>query len=279
MPHTRRKKPAPNKRLQVTDDSGWTHVTTTQRARRVHRPNTKPDQDNEVEEGLEPLVPAEAPPKTTLSDLQRQLGLYRGRWEASATWECVSKGLKRGSPSLFERGNKDNIEVEGEGEGSVSIVCVGLGSPSGFLRGGWVDRRAVSMYQLAALVSIMDYLGTPKIPAYAQDPVFNKHDTNLLSSQNISVLDHPLGFEKVTSRTLLFCPGAERRHLEILLKRDPAIVVGGPLEDIESDVVRDFVEKRESVQLQAFEDLEAAFWGMSIYFPPPADQETEAKAD
>ena len=40
------------------------------------------------------------------------------------------------------------------GEYVERIVCVGLGSPSGFLRDGWVDRRSVSMYQLAALESI-----------------------------------------------------------------------------------------------------------------------------
>jgi hypothetical protein len=37
-----------------------------------------------------------------------------------------------------------------------AIVCIGLGSPSGFLRDGWVDRRSVSLYQLAALASIKD---------------------------------------------------------------------------------------------------------------------------
>jgi hypothetical protein len=37
-----------------------------------------------------------------------------------------------------------------------NIVCIGLGSPSGFLRGGWVDRRSVSLYQLAALVCVTE---------------------------------------------------------------------------------------------------------------------------
>lgn len=39
-----------------------------------------------------------------------------------------------------------------------NIVCIGLGSPSGFLRGGWVDRRSVSLYQLAALVCVMELI-------------------------------------------------------------------------------------------------------------------------
>lgn len=302
MPHTRRKKPPPNKRLQVADDSGWTHVTTTQRARRVgqQKPsattngNAKPEQDSgeAEEEALEHLVPAEAPPKTKQADLQRRLGIYRERWESSAVWDGVIEGLRRGHPSILSS-REDNHKDSG-----ISIVCIGLGSPSGFLRGGWVDRRAVSMYQLAALTSIIDYLSSCllshpfckqsraltrihppdknnpslNLEIYAQDPVFNNHDKALLTYLNISVLDHPHAFEKVTPQTILFCPGAERRHLEILLARDPAIVVGGPLEEIDSDNVRAFVGSRESVKLKIFEDLEAAFWGMSVYFPSSSSE-------
>ncbi|KAL4920851.1 hypothetical protein BDW62DRAFT_151257 [Aspergillus aurantiobrunneus] len=272
MPHTRRKKnPSTSnqhKRLQVSDSSGWTHVTTTKSARRIHRnPNPNPDQGDD--ELLEPLVPAEAPAKTTLSDLQRQLGLYKGRWEESAAWGSVVEGLRRGLPLLSGREG----ESKDEDQDDVSIVCIGLGSPSGFLRGGWVDRRAISMYQLAALVSAMGWIEKhipstePGVKVYAQDPVFNTHDVSLLDSLNITVLTHPSAFEKVTSRTLLFCPGAERRHLEILLARDPAIVFGGPLEDIDSDAVRGFVAQREYMVLASFDEMETAFWGMSVYYP------------
>ncbi|KAL4904530.1 hypothetical protein BDW74DRAFT_26085 [Aspergillus multicolor] len=284
MPHTRRKKPSAsqNKRLQVTDDSGWTHVTTNKHARRVRQSTPNPnhslngnggDNDVEKEEIPEELVPAEASPRTTLSDLQRQLELYRQRWENSATWECVVEGLKRGVSSSLTAPRQD----EGEDENSISIVCIGLGSPSGFLRGGWVDRRSVSMYQLAALASVLSWIekntsnqtSKPQITAYAQDPVFNTHDEELLNSLNVTVLAHPHAFQKVTKGSLLFCPGAERRHLEALLARDPAIVFGGPLEDIESNVVKNFVQNRESIRLKEFSELEAAFWGMSVYFPTP----------
>jgi hypothetical protein len=190
MPHTRRKKPSPsqNKRLQVTDDSGWTHVTTNKHARRIRQPSVNPnsgssstgnrnglEKDAAKEEIAEELVPAEAPQKTTLSDLQRQLGLYKQRWEESVTWDCVVEGLRRGVPSLLaERGSSSNSDGDGEKEvkdkdenqskNGISIICIGLGSPSGFLRGGWVDRRAVSMYQLAALASILEWIGSFPCP-------------------------------------------------------------------------------------------------------------------
>ncbi|KAL4961810.1 SRR1 family protein [Aspergillus stella-maris] len=321
MPHTRRKKPShQNKRLTITDDSGWSHVTTTGNARRINRkPSAKSNvtpnsnQDNSAEDPdlepalLEPLLPAEAPPKTTLPALQRQLALYRDRWEESVTWQCVIEGLKRGVSALSLRlarsraaslsqqlselqlkdrsegqGNKEDILDDGTGDedvvtdtddSDVSIVCVGLGSPSGFLRGGWVDRRQVSMYQLAVLVSVMEWVGknTPSqssgIKTFAQDPVFNTHDESLLASLNISVLKHPSAFTHINKKTILFAPGAERRHLEILLRHDPAIIIGGPLEDIESTVVKGWMEKREELKLKEFEELETAFWGMSVYFP------------
>ncbi|KAL5003604.1 hypothetical protein BDV10DRAFT_367 [Aspergillus recurvatus] len=293
MPHTRRKKSSAsqNKRLQVTDASGWTHVTTNKHARRVRQPNLNLnpssssngdrnglEDDVEKEEVAEELVPAEAPPKTTLSDLQRQLGLYIQRWGESATWGCVVEGLRRGGSSLLAERESDGDGDGGQGENGISIVCIGLGSPSGFLRGGWVDRRAVSMYQLAALASVLEWIEKntpsqnikPQIKAYAQDPVFNTHDETLLNKLNITVLAHPHAFQKVTPQTLLFCPGAERRHLELLLARNPAIVVGGPLEDIESDVVRRFVERRDSIRLREFAELETAFWGMKVYFPRSA---------
>ncbi|KAL3452191.1 hypothetical protein BJX65DRAFT_293350 [Aspergillus insuetus] len=274
MPHTSRRKKHPSqqhKRLEVTDSSGWTHVTTSGNARRLnnrrdHNPNqdsiSEPQQqEQQQQKELEPpLSPAEAPPSATLSHLQRQLNESRRRWEGSATWASAQDALRRALPLA---GSGD------EGE-DVSIVCVGLGSPSGFLRGGWVDRRSVSMYQLAALASVMglfeDQAPNRPIKVYAQDPVFNDHDCALLESLNITVLEHPGAFEKVSRRTLLFCPGAERRHLELLLAHDPAIVFGGPLEDIDSGVVTGFIRARESVQLPLFEEQEHAFWRMRVYY-------------
>lgn len=171
MPHTRRKIPPSqqHKRLQVTDTSGWTHVTTTGNARRLHRHNRdqgrrdegkttleQNGQEQEQEpEPLEPLLPAEAPASVTLPELQKKLSEFRLKFEVSETWKCAERALRRALPlpSTLLAGREDKNEAE------LSIVCVGLGSPSGFLRGGWVDRRNVSMYQLAALTSIMGWIG------------------------------------------------------------------------------------------------------------------------
>ncbi|KAH8423497.1 SRR1 family protein [Aspergillus melleus] len=264
MPHTHRKKPAHHnhKRLQVTDDSGWTHVSTSGKtARQVLRTTAAHQQDDPTQPGS--FVPAEAPARLTAEDLRRQFEGYRSRWESSDVCRVVSETLQA-------RRTPDARAYDG-------IVCVGLGSPSGFLRGGWVDRRSVSMYQLAGLVGVVDWLKqtNPNVPIYAQDPVFNELDKSLLSSLDITVLEHPHAFEKVTPATFLYCPGAEQAHLSQLLALNPKSLFGGPLEDVDSEVVRQFVEKRGSVRLPRFQEQEHAFWNMRIYCPEDSGEEDE----
>jgi hypothetical protein len=105
----------------------------------------------------------------------------------------------------------------------------------------------------------------------AQDPVFNALDKSLLASLDITILDHPQAFNLDLSpqRTLLYCPGAERAHLELLLfqpETRPALVIGGPLEDADSEVLSDFAgSRRESVRIPRFEPCEHAFWGVRAY--------------
>lgn len=149
MPHTNRpsksknRPPNQQKRLQVTDSSGWTHVTTTTsaRARRLF-----PQNQTQTEEELHP---AEAPKDLTLPALQAQFTRHHERWLASGSWGVVQDVLLA---SRTDTGVDAGTATIG------NIVSISLGSFSGFLRGGWVDRRAVSMDQLAALVSIRDIL-------------------------------------------------------------------------------------------------------------------------
>ncbi|RHZ63924.1 SRR1 family protein [Aspergillus thermomutatus] len=264
MPHTGRpRKPNPKlqqqKRLQVTDADGWTHVTTNKNVRRALRPNRSADAGHSSNPSL---IPAEAPSRLTLDDLQTQFNGYRERWEGSETWRVLAGTLQR----RFE-GSSSISDPDPHATPLENIVCIGLGSPSGFLRGGWVDRRSVALYQLAALVGVMELIKKyfPSITTYAQDPVFNQLDRSLLTSLDITVLDHPEGFAKVSDRSFLYCPGAERTHLEQLLSSDPPLLFGGPLEGIESEVVGRYLGTRGSVRVPTFGSNEHAFWNMRLY--------------
>jgi hypothetical protein len=172
MPHTsRRKRPTAStqKRLQVTDDDGWTHVTSSNNVRRVLRgtrtkaneqaSNAQPiaQDSSEVNASAEAelvLGPAEAPGRLTLEELQTQYRGYREKWITSETWTRLEAQLGERIASTHNSAPVD------------AIVCVGLGSPSGFLRSGWVDRRSVSMYQLAALETIAQWISrsSPSTP-------------------------------------------------------------------------------------------------------------------
>ncbi|KAJ5534279.1 hypothetical protein N7527_000533 [Penicillium freii] len=286
MPHTshtsRRKRPT-QKRTQVTDDDGWTHVASGGNVRRVMR--TRPRGTTAIqasESGIssdllqEPtLAPAEAPGRLTLSDLQAQFQTHRERWEASESWTKLTGVLDE----QLKRAQEQASSSSGAGDPTPSppslrpvdaIVCIGLGSPSGFLRDGWVDRRSVSLYQLAALASIKDQVActiSPNLKVYAQDPVFNALDESLLAALNIIVIKHPEAFSHITANTMLFCPGAERKHLELLLPSKPWLLFGGPLEHADSGgVLQGYVDCAGSYCLPVFEALEHAFWNMRLYW-------------
>jgi hypothetical protein len=165
MPHTSRKNrptASTQKRTQVTDNDGWTHVTSSNNVRRVLR-GTRTKTSDEQDSNTQPIVqdpsetngsgeielvlgPAEAPGRLTLEELQAQYQGYREKWITSETWTRLETQLR-------ERIVSASAQVD-------AVVCVGLGSPSGFLRGGWVDRRVVSMYQLAALESIAQWISS-----------------------------------------------------------------------------------------------------------------------
>lgn len=169
MPHTTRpkknQKPSQNKRTTITDDSGWSHVTTTTRARRTYR-NTGQEKATETEK--EELKPAEAPSTLTLDDLRRQFNRHYERWTASESWGVVRGVISFTSTSTSTSADTDiDLDSANAGTGTAqidNIICIGLGSPSGFLRGGWVDRRQVSLVQLAALVSIKELFRSSPFP-------------------------------------------------------------------------------------------------------------------
>jgi hypothetical protein len=136
------------KRLEITDDEGWTHVTKSNGpvSRKLKsKPSTTQSNNTETSIGLL-LSPAEAPPRTTIVQLRKQYATHLQRWESSSAWES-SRHLLQGHAQSSVTSLKN-------------IVCIGLGSPSGLVRGGWVDRRSVALDQLGALHSILNLLKT-----------------------------------------------------------------------------------------------------------------------
>lgn len=290
-----RKKFSHPRRIEVTDEDGWTHVSNTHsvpspRSTRIMTDGAgdDPDHDESIPDSQNGstttrhlLAPSEPPSKLTLTELRKQFNIHLETWESSQTCHQLKNAL---SKDILNQGQ---LGIE-------NIVCIGLGSPSGFVQGGWVDRRSVAMYQLAALTTIIDCVkqhnatssptqqDAAEMKIMAQDPVFNALDIELLSLLGITVVDSPEGFNAVTENTVLFAPGAERRHLKLMLPANPVMVFGGPLEegpsltarsldddaneDDDSKCLTNFVAQTRSVKIQEFEARPETFWRMGIYW-------------
>jgi SRR1 len=332
MPHTsrnNRKKPLHSKRVEVTDDDGWTHVANTHTSSRANSRKTismvtdgaadDPDEPLPLgdagEQKLPLLLPAEAPSRLSITDLRKQFEAHLATWESSLAWQHLKSSLLNdvlANRDVVDDGAENSqIDID-------NVVCISLGSPSGFVQGGWVDRRSVALYQLAALVSIVNCLkkvllehtsphgrrqvkeeetaNNKPLRVIAQDPVFNTHDTQLLSSLGITVVQTPEGFNSITSRTFLFAPGAERRHLQLILPSNPVMIFGGPLEEEPSltvhannghnqsyisnnssssssnvlpatdNAISRFTTQTRSVKIADFEPKSETFWRMRIYW-------------
>ncbi|BDD59581.1 hypothetical protein MPDQ_000775 [Monascus purpureus] len=293
MPHTpqsRKKKGIKSqKRIAVTDNDGWTHVTTGGNLKRtLWKAAAAATRDNDDEQSPAQLLPAEAPRGLTIDELKNQYLTFREKWESSTSWHAVRDSLRAIASASAAASALSSPSVRPDvitTTTTINIICLGLGSPSGFLRGGWVDRRNVSMYQLAALTSILNFFDSHSevIPrVYAQDPVFNTLDKSLLDSLGITVIEHPTAFDMVrdqreneNERVFLFCPGAERIHIEKLLSLSrlsswpsgPDVLFGGPLEEHDdSELLTTFLDTRDSARIPVFEPCEHAFWNMRLYW-------------
>lgn len=122
----------------------------------------------EIQQQLQ-LRPAEAPTGLNVDGLKRQFLGYREKWDNSTACEVVRGVLRRAVDAALSSGQSSSSSSSSRDDGGgIKIICLGLGSPSGFLRDGWVDRRNVSMYQLAALTSIIDFYNSGSLAIFAR---------------------------------------------------------------------------------------------------------------
>jgi SRR1 len=237
MPHTSRKKRQQreqsrhrNKRGEIESDDGWTRIARSNHNRGINTSDRSvtrevivtlpddPDYDPDLDEGDTKLTyvtsPAEIPDGATLEKALRHYQRCEHTWRQSDTWTELKQ-------TFDSRILKQDLDI-------TNCICFGLSSPTGLLQAD-VDRRNVSMYQLAAFKSVMDILTDKqdqRPEAYAQEPIFNTLDVALLSQLNITVVNHPTAFELITPKSFTFCPGAEQSVTRGTLFRSPAMHMG-----------------------------------------------------
>ncbi|KAI9812316.1 MAG: hypothetical protein M1827_004765 [Pycnora praestabilis] len=258
MPHTsRRRVQTHRKRTQVHDSDGWTHIATS----RHH-------QDWSKTSPRIPLGPAETPEGLTTEKLQEEYSRHKRIWAASDCCKALNTILTQ----------QTLVKGEGDAEWELRIdkcICLGLGS--------LVDpvSRRYSMFQLGALQSILEVLNTRVniSSIYAQDPVFNDLDKELLGSLNITVIEDPQVFSRIDQSTFVYAPHCERSFLlPGLAGKNPALMVGNDMAHMitgslsssltaaELQIGRDFVQDRTTTAFPAFEAAENAFNNTTIYW-------------
>ena len=258
MPHTSRKKqPGQSKRLQITDDHGWTHIS-----KATHRSKIQPQYSFSDEK----LSPTTIPRGLTIRDVNTSFNRYLKIWMNSS---C----LKKLQDAIKDTILTSNIKI-------TSCVCLGLGS----LTGGKLPET--SFFELAALVTILEFLGEKhKISTvYMQDPVFNLLDEEFLRSLGFIVVPSPGGFTKIDKTTFLFAPHLEWPVYNTALRNtSPGLCIGNDIQEyIDSPlktasaetktVFQTFVERYQAI---AMPDFDRSSWCEStkIYWRRPRDED------
>ncbi|KAG7008462.1 hypothetical protein G7Y79_00005g016030 [Physcia stellaris] len=209
MPHTSRKKlRGPKKRLEFTDDSGWTHVTKGT-LKQKHALQYAPSST-----GHEILSPTAIPRGLNIQDVSTSFEKHMRIWKDSS---CLQR-LR----VIFQN------SVLASNTSITNCVCLGLGS---FTGGKFPE---TSFFELAALVTILDILGEKHEikQVYVQDPVFNSLDEAFLSNLGYDIVSTPEGFANIDESTFLFAPHLEWPvYFTALQNVSPSLCIGNNMQE------------------------------------------------
>ena len=214
MPHTSRKKSKPashNKRQEILDENGWTHIVRQygqKRAAVVPRP---PQDDSrsptQIREGY------------TLETTHKQYKTLAGRWEDSS---CRKELVDWVESSLLTLNNLDINQC----------ICTGIGSFTGDRDAMYPARTHCSYFQLAVFDTVLALL-QQKFPIqeiYFQEPQFNDLDKEFLQTKGYTIITDPEARNRMTTSTFHYAPRNEWYVvLDALVVAHPALFIGDDL--------------------------------------------------
>ncbi|KAL9620068.1 MAG: hypothetical protein Q9160_005358 [Pyrenula sp. 1 TL-2023] len=311
MPHTSHRRPRPSAhtgtrttktkhgRTLLSSADGWTHVlpstylTTASSAASASASTPSPLASLAPLNDALPtstLEPAEAPPHTTDETALATHARYVSRLRDTAFWEATDRQIR----AIVRPSGPHTTATTAVGDDDDArrvvirkAILFGLGSPTGLCRGGMVDRRRVSGWQLAWFVEVVRLVealqGHPLEEKLAQEPLYNAHDIRLHKALGIEVLDSPEAFERMTNETLVFAPGAEREVLRRIFEGDqeeqrrPVVFVGNLMDGQEGGGEEARMKRWELPRFE--EEDESVFWGMGIYWGGEVERKVEGGGD
>jgi hypothetical protein len=209
MPHTSHKRKSTHqKRTETIDNDGWTRISSHHGPQKygIRASDQTRVDPHRVEDGM------------SLEKIQARYNLIEKKWQASELCKQLSK-------TLYDAVQATSIKIK-------TCVCFGTGSFSG-LRHDWIQRHDVALYQIAAFQTAVDTIERAQSHrplAYAQEPAYNPLDVKFLASLQIVKVDSPLGWEMIESKlSFCYCPGAEQFVSIMVIRKNPAFYLAGPL--------------------------------------------------
>lgn len=212
MPHTtRRKLRRPTKRVEVTDEDGWTRVTTTKSQHREQRARTRaaivPDPSQTIVE-----------PGATIGKIKNEYQKAKAQWQESESCKVLEE-------AIANRALQNGISID-------KCFMFGSGSFSG-LRMGWISRQGVALCQLAVLDTIGDVIqakSNVRPLLYVQEPAYNDLDVEFLQQSGFAVTQDPSGFDLVDGNSLVYSPCAELNVEVAVLNKMPPVYLTSRLD-------------------------------------------------
>lgn len=143
MPHTshRRKKKTPNKRVEITDEDGWTRITTTNTDQRAPKPVLPYSPSLETLGGQFRTVPESG---ASVEKIKMAYVAHEQQWLASESCKALVRVLKE--------------QVLADGSHVDACIIFGSASFCGVWQ-GWKERTTTALIQLAVLKTLQSTIG------------------------------------------------------------------------------------------------------------------------
>lgn len=212
----------PPKRTTVPLADGWTLISTTKTARRTNNKNMRGGgllSPAGLAATHTPTGPARIMPGTDKTKLMARLRAFRERWG-----ECQ---CREGVRAVLGGSSTTTTTIR-------QAVCIGLGS----LSADNVAAGVRSMWQLVCFLDVVEALGGEMMQVYAEDPVFNALDEEVLGEVGVRVVrgrraSGQEGAARFIARdSFVFAPFMPSFMVleEFLADRDPAVYVGNDVQ-------------------------------------------------
>lgn len=205
-----------NKRKEIKDADGWTYVVRKSPSSEVSRicAPCKSSTAKLVSFSGDYEINGVIYIHRTLEDVKSEFLMWQKQWEESPSCKELEEKIRNNRVHSFH--------------GIDNAIVLGLGSLLSARR----DARRCSATQLAALLSLVQFLQCDGIPIFVQDPQYTDVDTQFLTTLGLIVVKDPEAFQMLSKHSLVFAVHCYRDlYCAVAQVTRPTIIVGTVFEN------------------------------------------------